>query len=135
MAQNTPIEFKDREILILYKPKIKKDNNTYALARQLSDHIREVDVFKDKLTPTQLKEVVDMLGVNIEDIIERDSDTYKEHYKDKAFDEADWIEILVQNPDLLRTPIVFKGKKGVLIETPSNVLKLDPEKGIKRGER
>lgn len=131
MAQNSPFQFNEREITIFYKPQIKKDSNTYVLASQISEHIRDIDVLKVKLTSTQLKEIVDMLGLPIEDLIERDSDIYKEMYKDKAFDEADWLAVLVQNPDLLRTPIVFKGKKGILIETPSNVLSLDPEKDIK----
>lgn len=131
MAQNTPIEFNEREITILYKPDIKKDSNTYVLASQISNHIREIDVLKEKLTSTQLKEILDMLGRPVEDLIERDSDIYKKMYKDKDFDEAGWLSVLVQNPDLLRTPIVFKGKKGILIETPSNVLSLDPEKDIK----
>ncbi len=129
------MEFKDREILIFYKPKEKKDHNTYVLATQLSDQIREVDVLKDKITPTQLKEIIDKLGVKVDDLIERESEIYEKVYKDKAFDEAGWIDVLVRNPDLLKTPIVFKGKKGVLIETPSNVLSLDPEHSTKRVDK
>lgn len=135
MAQSTPMEFKEREIVIFYKPNIKKDSNTYVLASQISNHIRDIDVLKEKLTSTQLKKIIDLLGLPIEDLIERDSDIYKRMYQDKAFDEAGWLSVLVQNPDLLRTPIVFKGKKGMLIETPSNVLSLDEEKNIKEGRR
>ena len=135
MAQSAPMEFKEREIVIFYKPNIKKDSNTYVLASQISNHIRDIDVLKEKLTSTQLKKIIDLLGLPIEDLIERDSDIYKRMYQDKAFDEAGWLSVLVQNPDLLRTPIVFKGKKGMLIETPSNVLSLDEEKNIKEGRR
>lgn len=135
MAKSAPMEFSDKEIVIFYKPDIKKDNNTYVLASQITSHIRDIDVLKEKLTSTQLKKVVDMLGLPIEDLIERDSDIYKRMYKDKVFDEAGWLAVMVQNPDLLRTPIVFKGKKGILIETPSNVLSLDEERNIKEGRR
>src|SRR5690554_1621382 len=135
MAKSAPMEFSDKEIVIFYKPQIKKDSNTYVLASQISNHIKDIDVLNEKLTSTQLKKVVDMLGLPIEDLIERDSDIYKRMYKDKAFDEAGWLAVLVQNPDLLRTPIVFKGKKGMLIETPSNVLSLDDEKSIKEGRK
>lgn len=131
MAQSTPMEFNDREILILYKPKEKKDQNTFVMAKQISNHIHEIDVLKQKLTPTQLKEIIDKLGVKVEDIIERESEVYNEVYKDKAFDEAGWIDILVQNPDLLKTPIVFKGKKGLIVQTPSNVLSLDEDPSSK----
>lgn len=135
MAQNTPMEFNDREILILYKPKEKKDHNTYVLAKQISEHINEIDVLKDKITPTQLKEIIDKLGVGVDDIIERESEIYNKVYKDKAFDEAGWIDVLVQNPDLLKTPIVFKGRKGVVIQTPSNVLSLDEEHSSKKVDK
>lgn len=127
MAQSTSMEFNDREILILYKPQEKKDHNTYVMAKQISNHIHEIDVLKQKLTPTQLKEIIDKLGVKVEDIIERESEVYNEVYKDKAFDEAGWIDILIQNPDLLKTPIVFKGKRGLVIQTPSNVLSLEED--------
>lgn len=129
------MELKEREILILYKPKEKKDHNTYVLAKQLSEHIREINVLKDKITPTQLKEILDKLGVEVDDIIERESEIYNKMYKDKAFDEAGWIDVLVQNPDLLKTPIVFKGKKGVVVQTPSNVLDLDPEHSSKKVDK
>lgn len=129
MEQDIRMDFNEREITIFYKPGIKKDTNTYTLARQVSSHIREIDVMKDKVTPTQLKEIVDMLGVDVEKLIERDSDTYREQFHDKDFDESGWIDVLAKNPDMMRTPIVFKGKKGIIIETPSNVLKLDESRG------
>lgn len=135
MDQKVPMEFKDREILIIYKPKEKKDTNTYVLAKQLSEHIREIDVFKDKITPTQLKEVLDKLGVGVEELIEKDSDSFRQDYHDKELDEIGWLNVLVQNPDLLKTPIVFLGKKGVIIQTPSNVLSLDPEHSSKRMDK
>jgi len=44
------MEFSDKEIVIFYKPDIKKDNNTYVLASQITSHIRDIDVLKEKLT-------------------------------------------------------------------------------------
>lgn len=129
MDSETRMNFNDREIVIFYKPDIKKDTNTYAMAKQLTEHIREINVMKDRVTQTQLKEIIDILGVGVEEIIERESDAYKKQFQGKSFDEMQWIDVLVQNPEMIRTPIVFKGKRGIIIETPSNVLKLDESKG------
>lgn len=127
---NMSIELNDKEILILYKPDKKKDKNTYNLALQLSAHINDFDIIKDPPTETQLKEIIMLLNVSIQDVIDTESDDYLKKYKNAEMDEAEWIKALVSNPQLIRTPIVFKGKKGMIIDTPSNVLELDPKKGF-----
>jgi arsenate reductase (glutaredoxin) len=119
----------NREILMYYKPHVKKDKNTYVLAQQVSTHIHDINVLKNPPTETQLKEIVDKLGIPIEEMIETESDVYKEKYEDKNFSTMEWITVLVKNPDMIKTPIVFKGKKGLLVKTPSNVLELDPKHG------
>lgn len=123
------MEFSEREITLLFKPGVKKDKNTYVLASQITPHIKQIDVFKDKLTETQLLTIVAMLGIDVEKIVERESDLYKEKYDGKSFDTQGWVQVLVQNPELIKTPIAIKGKKAMLIETPSNVMDLDPDNG------
>ena len=124
------MEFNDREILLYYKPQEKKDKNTYNLAKQVSEHINDVDVLKDTPTASQLKQVLDALGVDVEKLIERDSDVYRDEYEGKSFDEITWLNIMVKNPDLIKTPIAIKGKRAMIVETPSNVLSLDPDYGF-----
>ncbi|MDQ3536326.1 MAG: hypothetical protein M3421_11945 [Bacteroidota bacterium] len=118
-----------REITLYYKPAIKKDKNTYVMASQITPHIREIDVFKDTPTETQLMTILAQLGIDVEDMIERESEVYKEQYEGKSFNVEGWIKILVQNPDMIKTPIAIKGNRAMLIETPSNILDLDPDKG------
>jgi arsenate reductase (glutaredoxin) len=119
----------DREILLYYKPEIKKDKNTYVLASQISNHINTVNVLKEDLSETQLREILLLLKVPVEKLIEKESEVYKKEYNDKDLDEDSWILAMSKNPDLIKTPIAFMGKRGYIIETPSNVLKLDPKDG------
>ncbi len=123
------MEFNDRQVLIFYKPEEKKDKNTYDLAMQLSKHIRDIDVTKDKITETQLIEVLDRLGRSPKDLVDKSSDTYISKYQDMDLTDDDWLKALIHNPDMLFTPIVFLGKRGMLIDTPSRVLDLDPTRG------
>jgi arsenate reductase (glutaredoxin) len=119
----------DREILLYYKPEIKKDKNTYVLASQISNHINTVNVLKEDLSETQLREILLLLKVPVEKLIEKESEVYKKEYNEKDLDEDSWILAMSKNPDLIKTPIAFMGKRGYIIETPSNVLKLDPKDG------
>lgn len=123
------MEFSDREITLFFKPGVKKDKNTYVLASQISPHIREIDVYKNTPTETQLMTVLALLNIDVEKIVERESEVYKESYEGKSFETEGWIQVLVKNPDMIKTPIAIKGNRAILVETPSNVLDLEPEKG------
>lgn len=124
------MEFNKREVLIFYKPEEKKDKNTYDLALQLSEHIRSVDVNKDKITETQLIEILDRLDRTPVDLVDKGSDTYIKKYKGVDLTDDDWLKALIANPDMLFTPIVFYGTRGMLVDTPSRVLDLDPTHGF-----
>ena len=124
------MEFSKRQVLIFYKPEEKKDKNTYDLALQLSEHIRSVDVYKDKITETQLIEVLNKLDRKPTDLVDKSSDTYMTKYKDVELTDDDWLKALTANPDMLFTPIVFYGDRGMLVDTPSRVLDLDSTHGF-----
>lgn len=124
------MEFHDRQVTIFYKPEEKKDKNTYDLAMQLSDHIRAVDVFKDMPTESQLIEILNHLDRGPADIVDKSSDAYLKTYKDVELTDNDWLKALIANPEMLFTPIVFYGKRGMLVDTPSRVLDLDPTHGF-----
>ena len=123
------LDFNEKEIWLYYKPGKKKDKNTYNLAKQISEHVNDFDIIKNPPTETQLKEMLMLLKLSAENIVETESDTYRKKYKDVKLDETQWIKAMVSDPDLIKTPIAFKGKRGIVIDTPSSVLDLDPKHG------
>jgi arsenate reductase len=123
------MQFNDRELIIFWKPDQKKDKNTLNLAKQVSNHIRDIDVYTESVTATQLTEILGLLNLPIEKLIEKESDEYKKNFQDKDLEDTEWIKAMTNKPELIKTPIVFLGKKGMIIETPSNVLSLDPNHG------
>lgn len=123
------MDFNDRQVLIFYKPEEKKDKNTYDLAMQLSEHIRSINVLKDKITETQLIEVLNKLDRKPTDLVDKSSDAYINKYQNVDLTDDDWLKALIADPEMLFTPIVFYGKRGMLVDTPSRVLDLDPTHG------
>jgi arsenate reductase len=49
---------------------------------------------------------------------------FKEKYKNKNFSEAEWIQILAENPILIERPIIVKGEKAIIGRPPEKVLEL-----------
>lgn len=123
------MEFNKREAIIYWKPDVKRDKNTYNMVKQLTPHIREVDVYKENLSQTHLIEVLGKLNRRAEDLVDKDSTPYKEKFHSVDLEEEEWLKALVANPDMLYTPIVFLGDRGMIVDTPSRVLDLDPKHG------
>jgi arsenate reductase len=123
------METNKNQVTIYYKPEIKKDINTYNLAKQLSEHINDINVMKDMPNERQLIEILDRLNRKPSDLVDKDSHSYKAKFENHDFDDMDWLKTLVANPDMLYTPIVFYGDRGMIVDTPSRVLDLDPSHG------
>lgn len=124
------MEFNKREAIIFWNPDEKRDKNTYNMVKQLTEHIREIDVRKQKVTQTQLIEILGKLDRRAEDLVDKDSDPFKSKFKDVELEEEGWLNAIVANPEMLYTPIVFLGDRGMIVDTPSRVLDLDPKQGF-----
>lgn len=124
------MEFNKREALIIWNPDQKRDKNTYNMVKQLTEHIREIDITKQKITQTQLLEILGKLDRRAEDLVDKDSDPFKSQFHSVDLEEEGWLEAISANPDMLYTPIVFLGDRGMIVDNPSRVLDLDPNHGF-----
>lgn len=74
-----------------------------------------IEYLKDQaFTKKTLKEVLDKMSLNPLDIVRTQEAVYKQNYKGKDLSDDKWIEILVENPQLIRRPIIVKDNKAVL---------------------
>ena len=74
-----------------------------------------IEYLKDQaFTFESLKDVIKKLGVKPQEIVRTQEADYKQNYKGKDFSDDEWIKILVENPKLIRRPIIVKGEKAVL---------------------
>lgn len=124
------MEYNKREAIIYWKPDVKRDKNTFNMVKQLTEHINDVDVTKNMPNQRQLIEIIDKLDRRVEDLVDKDSTTFKDKYHDVDLVEEEWLKALVANPEMLYTPIVFLGDRGMIVDNPSRVLDLDPSHGF-----
>ena len=115
----------NNQITLYFDPNSYKGKQTLAYAMTYKLTIAEVQIDKTPFTGTQLLHLTKLLGVSLQEL----ADTEKAHYKTlmgnaKNFTSEDWITVFIQNPELIRSPIAIKGNKAIIINTPTDILRL-----------
>lgn len=84
-----------------------------------------VEYLKDEpFTIDGLQKMLEKLQLKAEDLIRKQEEIYRKNYKGKELSEREWISVLVENPKLIRRPIIEKGDKAVLGDDLENIDKV-----------
>lgn len=117
------MQFHPNELFLLYNPQTNAGKQTKALARDICNHINEVDIIHEKLSPTYWKEIVTMVGRNPEDLLDQSHPDYQK-VAGNSYTMNGWLDVLTHYPHLLRAPIVIYHGKAALCQTPTDIMKL-----------
>ncbi len=124
------MEWNPEEVTIIYNFEQRQGREAVAYGKQVAEHVREVDISKDPLTERQMAELLMKLNLKPEDIIDRTSTVYQDKYEGVEMAEQDWLGVLKQNPELMKTPIGILGNRAVVCESPGDILKLNDGQGF-----
>lgn len=113
-----------RMITLFYNSASERAKKTLAYAKAEGLPIEEVDVLKTPLTGTQIAELADRLGLKIGDLVNQEHPVYRKRFEPQDLSENDWITVIRQNPELLKQPIALRGNITILVETPSDIIKI-----------
>lgn len=112
----------DKEITLIYSSEDRTGKQILAYAQSERLPIHEVNVHKTKIPSSHWAELASRMGVEVKELINVESSAYKQKFSsDSDFDEHDWLSLLEKNPDVLRAPIVMKGKKIVFMSNPQEM--------------
>lgn len=95
--------------------------------------ILDINILEDKFTPTRLLQLTNKLHINLDDIVDKESDFFKKNISNSKFDEADWVRVLIKHPELIKTPIVETQDEAMIITNSRDILKLNKTKGTVDG--
>ncbi len=115
---------KEQEVLLYYDPTTSVGKKTRAFAHSLANHVKDVEFHKTKFTTTMWRQVLNMLKLEPKRLLDKSHPYYQEHIRGRNFDEEGWLNILSNNPDIIRSPIVIKGSKAVLCDNPTDIYRL-----------
>lgn len=114
----------ERQITLFYNSNSTRAKQTLAYAKAEGLRILEIDILKTPLTGTQIVELADRLEMKIKDLVNQEHPTYKSKFEHHDFSERDWIKMIQHNPEIMKQPIALRGKITILVETPTDIIKI-----------
>ena len=113
-----------RQITLFYNSDSTRGKKALALAKSSGLPIREIDILETPLTGVQILEIADMLQLKVADLVNREHPAFSSRFGDNDIDEANLLTLIEHNPDILKQPIAIKGDKAILVEAPTDILRL-----------
>lgn len=111
------------QLNIYYLPGSETSKQLMALLQESRVPVHTIDLSKDRITPTQVEELLNGLAMQPEELVSKDSPEFKDLFPDVDLDTADWLTMIVKHPEIIRRPIAKRGKKVKVIEVPTEILK------------
>lgn len=118
------MQFHHNELFLLYNPNSNAGKQTKALALDICSHINEIDATREKLSPTYWKEIVGMIGMDPDAMLDHSHEDYKNKVEGNSYTMNGWLDVLSQNPHLLKAPVVIYHGKAALCQTPTDIMRL-----------
>ena len=108
-------------IKIYHNPRCRKSRSGLEYLKQKGVDFEVVEYMKKNFTISGLKELLAKLNLNPQDIIREQETIFKKQFKGRNFTNEEWIKILIENPCLIKRPIVVKDYKAIWADPPENI--------------
>jgi len=111
-------------IAIYHNPRCAKSRAGLEYLKNQGVDFEVIEYLKHPFTRESLKDLLMKLNLGPRDILRTGEAVYKEKFRGKNFTDEEWITILLENPNLIRRPIVVNGYKAVLAQPPNEIDRL-----------
>jgi len=116
------------ELLFIYNSNDILEREAYGYVSSMVHHkLRSIDLYKENLTELQLKNIVDLLGKDLKDIWDKTSEKYRDEYLGGDFDEQDMFKVLINNPEMIKTPIAIYDEMAFIADSAYDFISKDLE--------
>jgi len=112
-------------LTIYHNPRCSKSRQTLQLIEDSGISPKIVEYLKSPPTATELKDIIQTLGINPRELLRTKEAEYIACGLDNmGLDDETIIEIMVSHPKLIERPIVVDGQRAVVGRPPEKVLDL-----------
>ncbi len=95
-------------IEIYHNPRCRKSRAGLQYLRDNDYQFRVIEYLKEPLDSNSFGKLLRKLGKRPTEMIRTNESIFKSNYKGKEFSDDQWIKIMVENPKLIKRPIVVK---------------------------
>ena len=106
---------------IYHNPRCKKSRAGLAFLVEKGTDPEVRDYLKDPLSSEELEQLTRKLEIPAGELVRKQEEKYRKELKGKDISEEEWIRILVENPKLIRRPIIEKNDKAVIGDPVENI--------------
>ena len=117
-------------ITVYHNPRCRKSRAglQHVIDRGLKYRVREY--LREPLTEDELSHLVMKLHVKPFELIRTQEEYFRKELKGLQLNDAEWIKVMVENPRLIRRPIVEGKYKAVIGDPTGNIDRLSQDKNI-----
>jgi arsenate reductase (glutaredoxin) len=98
---------------VYHNPRCRKSRAGLEYVRSKTDDVAIVEYLKTPLSVNDFKVLLAKLNKKPTEMIRTQEAIYRSDFKGKNFTDEEWIKIMVENPKLIKRPIVVKNNKAV----------------------
>ena len=109
---------------IYHNPRCKKSKAGLEYLSSKTKDFEIVNYLKNGLSKAEIKELLLKLHISPKELIRVNEEYYKKELKTKQFNDDEWIQIISENPKLLRRPLIVGKHKAVIGDPAINIEKL-----------
>ena len=121
---NIPMKTHPKEILIYYNASSSSDRKTIAHAQSTGSKVRTLEHSKSRSTTTYWKVLLKSLDRHPKELLNKAHPYYQANIKGREFNMHGWLNILQNNPGLIKHPIALKGTQAIVCQTPTDIYRL-----------
>lgn len=100
-------------ITIYHNPRCKKSRAGVQFVKDRTDDFKIIEYIKNPLSREDLNLLLMRLNNKAVDMVRTQEAIFKSDFKGKNFTNEEWMTIILENPKLLKRPIVVKENKAV----------------------
>jgi len=106
---------------IYHNPRCKKSRAGLQYIQERTKDFEVVEYLKTPISEELFKNLLMKLNLRPQEMVRTQEAIYKSDFKGKNFTDDEWVTIMIENPKLIKRPIVVKGNKAVWGDPADNL--------------
>lgn len=111
-------------VLVYHNPQCSKSRSALDFLNKMNQSFEVIEYMKNPITVEELTMLIQCLGISPTDLLRKNEQVYKEHFKGKILSDNEWIAAMIEFPKLIERPIVVKNGKAVIARPTERINEL-----------
>jgi len=106
---------------VYHNPRCKKSRAGLQYVQEHTNDFEVIEYLKTPINESVLKDLLMKLNQKPLDMVRPQEAIYKSDFKGKNFTDDEWVKIMIENPKLIKRPIVVRGNKAIWGDPAENL--------------